>query len=249
MQEEILYGPAPEVLIKDAHQSIRRLLSSEECKKCLQEGAMGDSSTESQRDVLVKKIMEVIFPILPIALRNKSLDGEYIRTALHLLSAAEFLFSQYETDIRNKANPAGMFGLCSAMHDEIKRAALYNEQQKPVGVFSWEIKSQYQTSLGLGTPFAKDFATKSRKRSRRTTNRPFYRSRRLLGQGLARGQVTQQMPHGGPKGYPTSPTEVFAGAGRGRGINAGTRGRDICYDYRAGDCRRGASCRYLHANH
>ena len=82
-----------------------------------------------------------------------------------MLGAAEFLFTQYETDVRNGANPAGVVGMCDSMHAEIWRSAHFNEQLKPLREFSKDLKTKYQTFLGLGSSFSKDSGTRGRRRS------------------------------------------------------------------------------------
>ena len=49
---------------------------------------------------LIKKIVETVAPIIAITLRNKSLDGAYFRTAMHLFAAAVLLFARYEVEFR-----------------------------------------------------------------------------------------------------------------------------------------------------
>ena len=44
-------------------------------------------------DNFIRKLTEAVAPILPITLRNKSLDGGYFRAALQLAAAAKFLFA------------------------------------------------------------------------------------------------------------------------------------------------------------
>ena len=95
----------------------------------------------------IKKIVEAVSPIIPITLRNKALDGGYLRTALLLLTAAEFLFAQYEQDIREKANPAGVVGMAVAMHAEFKRSALYSEKLKKVQEFEHPVSKKEQVQL------------------------------------------------------------------------------------------------------
>ena len=178
-----------------------------------------------------------------MTLRNKALDGGYLRTALLLLGAAEFLFSQYEQDIREKANPAGVVGMSAALHSEIKRSAYYNDKLKPVQEAARDMQAQYQTSLGLGSSFAKHASTRGRRRCRGFRGRaPF-----SAYQGWSRFQMAQQPQQ-----------DTFAASG-GRGLNEGAGGdqralipmrlRGICYDYRAGSCLRGGTCRYRHADH
>ena len=76
------------------------------------------------KNIFIKKTVEAVSPIIPITIRNKSLDGGYFRTAMGLLAAAEFLFAQYESDVRAQANPAGVIGMCLSMHAEFERGAI-----------------------------------------------------------------------------------------------------------------------------
>ena len=98
--DEILCGPAPEELIGETHGAIRSLLASQECSDFITQMSQCDKKTVSSGDVFVRKLIEAVTPIVPITLRNKSLDGAYFRTALRLVAAAEFIFAQYEADIR-----------------------------------------------------------------------------------------------------------------------------------------------------
>ena len=94
--------------------------------------------------------MEAVAPIIPITLRNKSLDGTYLRQALHMLGAVELLFTQYQTDVREHSNPAGVVGLASAMHNGFEGAVLHGNKLESLDDFMKEMKAQYQTSLGFG---------------------------------------------------------------------------------------------------
>ena len=86
----------------------------------------------------------------------------------------------------------------------------------------------------------------------------FFQGRRLHSQGITRyqdaregsfGNLGQPTPVGG---YPTSgfPNVGNQGFFQGRGGRAPTAmsamSRDECFDFRSGNCRRGASCRYRH---
>lgn len=73
--DEILYGPAPELLVNDAHSAIRTLLKSPECRSFVEGAVSPDVQAADAGDEFVRKIMEAVSPILPITLRNKSLDG------------------------------------------------------------------------------------------------------------------------------------------------------------------------------
>ena len=166
--DDILFGPAPEELILGTHAAIRELLLSDDCRKFLTNNSQGEESiaesTAAVSDNFVKRIIESVSPIIPITLRDKSLDGGYLRTALHLLGAVELLFAQYENDVRIGANPAGVVGMCNSLHAEIKRSAHFNEQLKPLREFRRELQTQYQTFLGLGSSFPKDSGVRGRRR-------------------------------------------------------------------------------------
>lgn len=128
-----------------------------------------EEDDQAMCDNFIKRIIAAVPPIVPVTLRNKALDGSYFRTALHMLGAAELLFPQYEADVRKLANPAGVVGLCSYMHSELERFALYNDELKPLKDFMRDMTNQYQTSLGLGKSFSKDSsARKNRSRNRYT---------------------------------------------------------------------------------
>ena len=58
------------------------------------------------------------------------------------MAAPEFMFSQFETDVRMHANPAGLVGMCNMVNGEIKRAAMYND----------ELKAPYPTSRRRSKP-------------------------------------------------------------------------------------------------
>ena len=245
--DEILYGSVPEIQVEETHSSIRGLLDSEDCKKFFE---LKDSEVEADVgicDDFVKRIIESVAPILPISLRNKSLDGGYLRTALHLLGAAEFMFKQYEADIRMQANPAGAVGMFSSMHAEFERATIYNEELKVLGDFMKDMRTQYQTSFGLGASFAHD-SHRSRKRTRGSRGRSFYDNRHFQNQGMGFARMTN----------PSFPESYLGAGGRGRGVRLGggrgssdipaLRARGICFDYRAGVCGRGGACRFHHSN-
>ena len=86
-----------------------------------------------------------------------------------MLGAAELLFAQYQSDVREHSNPAGFVGLTAAMHNEFKVAAYEDNVLRPFEDFVKDMKSVYQTSLGLGTAFAKDAFPGSRRRRGRST--------------------------------------------------------------------------------
>ena len=124
---------------------------------------------------------------------------------------------------------------------------MYNDELKPLSDFMKDIQTQYQTSLGLGSSFARDAAILGNRRGRRTLGRSYYRSRMAQVQGPTRypGAVQQQAnaayANGGDMGvmYPEPQASH-----RGRGVPL--RGRGLCYNFQAGNCTRGQSCRFLH---
>ena len=116
----------------------------------------------------------MVSPILLITLRDKSLGSGYFRAAHQLLAANEFRFAPYEADVRVLANPAGVTGMCSSMHAEIKRTAIYPEEARSVTDFMKDMRAQYQTSLGLGRPFQKDSGVRSKKQNKSGRGRSFF---------------------------------------------------------------------------
>ena len=243
--DEVLYGSSPELLIEPTHTAIRNLLKTEEAYRFVREAQnLGDAAAELD-EKFVKKIVEAVEPIIPVTLRNKSLDGTYLREALHMLGAAELLFAQYQSDVREHSNPAGFVGLAAAMHSEFESAAFDNNELRPFEDFMKDMKSVYQTSLGLGTPFAKDSFPGTRRR-RGGRGRTSWRNRRFPAAGINRAQVGQGFNAGGFLDNGLQPN--ITGRGTGRGSSIPISGRGLCYGYQNGTCHRGASCRFLHMN-
>ena len=140
--DEVLYGPSPEVLVEEAHRSLKTLLQSDEAREFVMGVDLPNDNLDTTQTDFIKRIIESVSPIIPITLRNKSLDGEYFRTALNLLGAAEYLFTRYVPDVRNQANPAGFTGMCSTMHAHLERCSTYNGKLKPLRDFMSEMKVQ-----------------------------------------------------------------------------------------------------------
>ena len=235
--DKVLFGPSPEAQIEEAHKAIKELLVSQEGVTFQQEATSAYPEASDRRDTFLKKVIEAVPPIIPVALRDKSLDGAYLRTALHFLGAAELMFSRYETDIRRQANPAGVVGLCTAMHTNFEQCAVINKELSPQDVFIREMTSQYQTSLGLGFGFPND--STARKSRRRTTFNTYPRSGLLRGRGLTREQQ-RELSETGNRSSTDSVSQRVAQAAR--------RARGVCHGFLSGTCWRGASCRFLHSN-
>ena len=229
--DEVIFRPAPEAILEKSHQDIRSLLCSVECRKFMSDKDSTEEAVVKANDEFIK-IIEAVGPVIPISMRNKSLDGGYLRTALYLLGASEFWFAQYEPDVRVNANPSGLVGLCSAMHAEIQRSVLWQKELRDFSDFFKDMKSQYQTSLGLGGGFATDAARRPKRRSRNTRGRYFSH-----GQSLRVDSYPNQQ---------SAPVVSNSLRGRGRGMGssrnlvdiAELRARGICFDYRAGNCGR-----------
>ena len=139
--------------------------------------------------------------------------------------------------MRKLANSAGVVGLCSYMHAELERSALYNDELKPLKDFMRDMTTQYQTSLGLGKSFSNDSSTrKNRKRSRYTRGQSYIRPNQFIGRGLGRGL---QM----------ASTSFRVGTGDNANTDSSPlrrRGRGVCYGFQAGTCRKRNACRFLH---
>ena len=244
--DEILYGPAPEKLVEETHESVRKLLTSQECQIFHSSVGKTDKDAVAASDNFIRKLTEAVAPILPITLRNKSLDGGYFRVALQLVAVAEFLFAQYEADVRIRANPAGVVGMCNNMHADIKRSAIYNEELKPLGEFIMDMKAQYQTCLGLGTSFARDPSISGGGRGKKA--RAYWRSFAYRGQNFSRGRGRHQLSARGRGAGGTHPEGQSShdGAGHWRTSGVTNRGPGECYAYLAGKCMRGRACRFTH---
>ena len=67
------------------------------------------------------------------------------------------MFAQYETDVRNGANTAGVVGMCNSMHAEIERSAHFNEQLKPLWEFGKDLKDPVSDIFGSWFVFCKGF--------------------------------------------------------------------------------------------
>ena len=68
--------------------------------------------------MFIRKVIEAVSSILPITLRNRSLDGGCLRTALALLETKEILFTQFHEDIRQHPKIGGAVGMTQAMQNE-----------------------------------------------------------------------------------------------------------------------------------
>ena len=177
-------------------------------------------------DLFQKKIIEAVPPIIPVALRNKSLDRAYLRTALHFLGAAELMFARYETDVRRQSNPAGVVGLCTAIHTNFEQCAVLNKELSAQDVFARGMTAQYQTTLGLGFGFPYDITRKSGRKSTYKRGKSFSRSGLLGGRGLNREQHGLLAEASGTSG------------GRNVTRQAARRARGVCHGFLSGTCWR-----------
>ena len=247
--DDVLFGPAPEAQIECAHKAIREFLCSEEGKPFVSEEFLCKLNSAEQENVancdnFIKKVIGMVPPIIPLALRNRTLDGGYFRRALLFLGVAEILFKQYEADIRGQANPAGLVGMCSSMHSEFERCTLFNEELSSLKKSMSDMKAQYQTSLGLGSPFRKDSNSRAKRQAKRSRRRPYSRMQSYDTQEVARAQLPY--PNFGNQAFASGGLQNSRGRGRGRTSTAPSRGRGPCYAFQAGECNRGRACRFSH---
>ena len=240
MFDEVLQGKPPEVLVVRTHETIAALLQSVEGQRV----AKGSDNSYEASEKFIKQIIEAVSPIIPITVRNKSLDSDYFRAALQLLGAAELLFTQYESDVRVQANPAGVVGMCTALHESIERGALFNEELSSLKKSMSDMKAQYQTSLGLGSPFRKDSISRAKRQAKRSRRRSYSRMQSYDTQELARAQLPY--PNFGSQAFASGGLQNSRGTGRGRTSTAPSRGRGPCYAFQAGECNRGRACRFSH---
>ena len=244
--DEVLYGPAPEKLVEESHAAIADLLMSEDAKVFKEGVDEGVADDNTNRELFIKRIIEAVAPILPITIRNKSLDGCYLRTALHLLGAAELVFAQYISDIRTQSNPAGVVGVCNAMHAQLKKSAVLSDGLRPPHEFLREMKSLYQTCLGLGSSFPNDNTVRGNRRGRGNQSRRGRSWRRSEAVGDFGGRSPGTTHPSSYNSYIGSAVREASGRG---GVNSySSRGRNECFDFQRGTCRRGGACRFLHTS-
>jgi len=229
--DKVLFGPPPEAQDEEVHKTIEELLVSKEGEAFRQVASSALPEAAARRDLFVKKIIEAVPPIIPVVLRNKSLDGAYLRTALHFLGAAKLMFSRYETDVRRQANPLGVVGLCNTIHTNFEQCAVNNKELSSHGIFIREMTAQYQTTLGLGFGIPNDStACKTWRKSTYSLGGSYPRSSLLRGRGLNREQHRELAETGGSAG---GSNVTRRGARRARGV---------CHEFLSGTCLRGAAC-------
>ena len=73
--DKILHGLAPEELVVETHSANQELLASQECRNFMSQSSGDDKGAVAAGDDFIRKITEAVTPIIPITLRNKSLDG------------------------------------------------------------------------------------------------------------------------------------------------------------------------------
>ena len=122
------------------------------------------------------------------------------------------------------------------------RATVYGEELKPLREFMRDMITQYQISLGLVSSFPQESESRFKKRpagGRSLANYSAGRGARMF--GMSRKQILQQTPF---SGAPTLGFQPEFGGGSSGFVLRDYRG--ICFDYRAGICRRGGGCRFRH---
>ena len=92
--DTVLHGSKPEVLIEETHEAIRKIFQTTEGREFFRDLDSTEAARVSAGDKVVMRVVEAVAPIIPLTLRDKALDGGYLRTALQFLGAAEFMFSQ-----------------------------------------------------------------------------------------------------------------------------------------------------------
>ena len=69
------HGSKPEVLIKETHEAIRKIFLSIEGREFFNNVDSTDEARISAGDKVVMSVIEAVAHIIPIALRDKALDG------------------------------------------------------------------------------------------------------------------------------------------------------------------------------
>ena len=75
--DKVLFGQVPEILIESTHKKILVLLVSEQGRSFLKTGEESGEEAVAMGDKFIKKLIVAVLPIMPIELRNDSLDGSY----------------------------------------------------------------------------------------------------------------------------------------------------------------------------
>ena len=88
--DEILYGSSPEKLVESTHKAISDILNTSEALRVFGKSSGEKEISEAERDLLVKRTVEAVAPIIPVTIRNKALDGTYFRTALQCLELPSY---------------------------------------------------------------------------------------------------------------------------------------------------------------
>ena len=139
------------------------------------------------------------------------MDVDYLLTALYMLGAVEFLFTQYELNVRVKANRVALVGMSSALHAEFERSLLWQQELRKFSVFITDVRSQYHASLGLGVCFRIDSSRRQKRRSMSSRGRSFARGRSIQGR-------VESFPY--QQNAPFS-SSLPINSGRGRGTQVG----------------------------
>ena len=61
--DEVLFGPAPESLVKDSHKDIKELLGSAECREFLAANNEVEKAAAGTNNNFVKKVIEAVSPL------------------------------------------------------------------------------------------------------------------------------------------------------------------------------------------
>ena len=72
LYDKILFGPPPEEQIEMAHTTMRDLLVSQDAQNFLCKENIPDATLDSSRELLEKRIIEAVSPIIPVAIRNSA---------------------------------------------------------------------------------------------------------------------------------------------------------------------------------
>ena len=66
--DEVLYGSAPEVLVQEAHRSLKTLLQSDEAREFVMGVDLPNDNLDTTQTDFIKRIIESVSPIIPITL-------------------------------------------------------------------------------------------------------------------------------------------------------------------------------------
>ena len=87
--DEVLYGLTRQILVNQTHSSTKKWLKFTKCRSFLEHSEVSGDETDDKDDLFIWRVIEAASPIIPIIIRNRSLDGGYLRAVLVFSEATD----------------------------------------------------------------------------------------------------------------------------------------------------------------